>query len=158
MTTARTCETFGKECVALSDYPNISIADYGTIDGGNFTAMQKEIYKRGPIACGMASGPIHNYETGIATEVTNNTDHVVSVVGWGTDAEVGKYFVVRNSWGEYWGEYGYFNVKFGSLGLGMGRAHCSWATIKDYTAPEKKNQVHCHLDGDNCKASSSVFA
>ena len=32
------------------------------------------------------------------------TDHVVSVVGWGTDADEGLYWLVRNSWGENWGE------------------------------------------------------
>ena len=27
---------------------------------------------------------------------------------------------------------------------------CAWATVADYTAPEKGNQFHCYEDGSNC--------
>lgn len=150
LNTARTCPTFGEECVGLNHYPNISIDDYGSISGSS--AMQKEIYARGPIACSIDATPLHTYETGIVVNSESSTNHIVSVVGWGTDAKVGKYWITRNSWGEYWGEYGYFNVAWGSLGM----TRCNWATVGEYTAPEKKNQFHCHEAGENCKASSSI--
>lgn len=41
------------------------------------------------------------YTGGIATQHSTMTDHVVSVVGWGTDKKEGRYWHVRNSWGEY---------------------------------------------------------
>jgi cathepsin X len=153
LNTARTCGSFSEEggpCTGLSHYPNISIADYGSITGAD--AMQKEIFNRGPIACGIAADPLLNYESGIVVNSDRGVDHVISVVGWGKDAEKGSYWIVRNSWGEFWGEFGYVRVAFGSLGLNR----CSWATIKDYTAPEKNNQVHCHEGGDNCKASAAI--
>jgi len=150
---ARTCGSFSGEsgpCTGLSDYPNITISDYGSIRGSD--AMQKEIYNRGPVACGIAAQPLLNYEQGIVNNRDGGVDHIISVVGWGNDAEEGKYWIVRNSWGEFWGEFGYVRVTFGSLGLDS----CNWAVVDDYTAPEKHNQVHCHEGGDNCKARQAV--
>jgi len=148
---ARTCGSFYEEagsCVGLDRYPNISIADYGSISGER--AMMKEIFHRGPISCGIAAHPMLNYENGIMTQKMKkeDIDHEISVVGWGVDPAVGKYWHVRNSWGEFWGEYGYLRVAFGALQISDS---CSWAVVGDYTAPEKKNQFHCHEGGDNCR-------
>ena len=142
---AVTCGTFGEPCVGLTHYPNATISDYGHISGPD--AMQKEIYNRGPIACTIDAGPIEKYTSGIATEQSAMVDHVISVVGWGTDATEGLYWIVRNSWGEYWGENGYVRVKSGALALEQA---CAWAVVQDYTAPEKGNQFHCYEDGSNC--------
>merc|ERR1712216_260398 len=151
LNTARTCGSFDHEggaCTGLDHYPNITISDYGSIRGSD--AMMKEIYRRGPVACGVDANPLLNYNGGIVTTMGGWVDHIISVVGWGTDAKVGKYWVVRNSWGEYWGEYGYVRVKFGALSLDS----CDWATVADYTAPEKQNYFSCHEGGDNCNAAA----
>jgi len=146
---ARTCGSFDHEgggCTGLSKYPNVTVSEYGSISGKD--AMMKEIYNRGPIACGIDAAPLLNFETGIATDAGQQVDHVISVVGWGTDtSSKQQYWMVRNSWGEYWGDMGYVKVAFGALQI---ESQCSWATPGTYTAVEKKNQVHCHEGGDNC--------
>ena len=63
---ARTCPTFGEKCVGLSHYPNATVVDHGVIHGAS--AMQKEIFNRGPIACEIDAGPIEKYTSGIATQ------------------------------------------------------------------------------------------
>lgn len=144
---ARTCSTFPPQgkCAALSHYPNATVAEYGSISGQD--AMQKEIFARGPIACGIDAAPILNYTSGIAKDAGSFVDHVISVVGWGNDETEGQYWIVRNSWGEYWGEMGYIRVKFGALHV---EDSCAWATLKDFTAPERNNQFHCFEGGENC--------
>ncbi|CAE7892806.1 Ctsz [Symbiodinium necroappetens] len=150
---ARTCGSFSQEggpCTGLGEFPNVTISDYGSISGAD--AMMKEIFHRGPISCGVDANPLLNYESGIIKTKGEGVDHVVSVVGWGTDPKDGFFWVVRNSWGEYWGEMGYFRVAKGALLL---EDQCSWAVPATFTAAEKKNQVHCHEGGDNCKAKDA---
>ncbi|CAK9037880.1 Cathepsin Z (Cathepsin P) (Cathepsin X) [Durusdinium trenchii] len=151
---ARTCGSFSQEggpCTGLSAFPNATISDYGSISGAD--AMMKEIFNRGPISCGVDANPLLNYESGIIKTKGEGVDHVVSVVGWGTDSKDGMYWIVRNSWGEYWGEMGYFRVQKGALLL---EDQCSWAVPGSFTAAEKNNQVHCHEGGDNCKAKAEA--
>lgn len=149
--TARTCSTFtasGGDCVEITPYPNIMINDYGSINGQ--AAMKQEIFSRGPIACGIDAEPILDYTTGIASDSGSGINHVVSVVGWGVEDDT-EYWHVRNSWGEYWGEFGYVRVKFGALYL---EEDCTWATVGSFTAPENGNQVHCYEGGENCNSTS----
>jgi len=147
MNVARTCSTFPPEgkCVGLAEYPNATIAEYGSISGAS--AMMKEIYNRGPISCGIDAAAILHYTGGIYDGPGAEVDHVISVVGWGTDPSKGRYWIIRNSWGEYWGEFGYIRSTFGSLQV---EEECAWATLNSYTAPENSNQVPCYEDGSNC--------
>merc|ERR1712187_1083474 len=147
---ARTCGSFDKEggyCTGLSSFPNATISEFGSISGKN--AMMKEIYSRGPIACGIDANPLLNYESGIIKTEGDGVDHVISVVGWGKDDKDGQYWIVRNSWGEFWGEMGFVRVAKGAL---LVEDQCVWAVPSGYTAAEIGNQVHCHEGGDNCQA------
>jgi len=54
-----------------------------------------------------------SYSSGILDSVScgTNLDHAVEIVGYGEDAGSGKkYWIVRNSWGESWGEQGYVKI------------------------------------------------
>jgi cathepsin X len=151
---ARTCGSFSSEggpCNGLSRYPNATISDYGSISGKD--AMMKEIFSRGPITCGIDATKLLNHESGIIKTEGDGIDHVISVVGWATDATEGFYWIVRNSWGEYWGEMGHVRVAEGALNL---EEQCSWAVLGEFTAPEFDNQFHCHEGGDNCQVTKEV--
>lgn len=145
--TCRTCSTFsdmGGFCSALDTFPNASIAEYGLIEGED--AIMAEIYARGPVAAGVDADPLHDYKGGIVTDnPAYEINHIVSIVGWGTTPEGLKYWVVRNSWGEYWGEMGYFRIIRGVKALGL-EDSVAWATPASWTHVN----FPCYEDGTNC--------
>lgn len=145
---ARTCSQFPPQgfCSGLKSYPNITVSEYGSVSGAE--AMMKEIFHRGPIACGIDSEPLCNYTGGVISGKGVMIDHVISVAGWGTDPKMGKYWRVRNSWGEYWGLMGWAHVAFGSL---LVENHCGWAVPGSFTTAN----TPCTEDGHNCWGAKS---
>lgn len=143
---AYTCDTFsenGGKCSPITSYPNATISSYGMISGE--AAMSKEIAARGPITCGIDAMPIRDYHGGVFKGRGNEVNHVVSVVGWGTENDH-DYWIVRNSWGEYWGEMGFARVEKGS-NAALLEESCAWAVPKDFTVIN----FPCNEDGSNCR-------
>ena len=56
-------------------------------------------------------------------------DHDVEVVGWGADPRTGeKYWHIRNSWGTFWGENGFFKLPRGSNSMQI-ESNCAMALV-----------------------------
>lgn len=119
----------GGSCTAVDGFRKWTALEYGALTGK--ARMQKEIYARGPIACGIdATNKFYNeYKGGIWKEfkLLPIADHIVSVVGWGKDPKMGDYWIVRNSWGTAWGENGFFRIVMEDGNLGLGLNTCNWA-------------------------------
>jgi len=121
-------------CFPIRGWYGFGVGDYGQVSGE--VAMMKEIFARGPIACNMGvdvdfvEGYIGNVVKHEGVYVTdkffNDTDHVVSVSGWGETANGLKYWLVRNSWGTYWGDLGWFNIRRGVNQMQI-EGECDWA-------------------------------
>lgn len=44
--------------------------------------------------------------------------HAIRIIGWGHDAASGiNYWICANSWGDSWGEQGYFRIAFGECNI-----------------------------------------
>lgn len=115
-----------------------------------------EIYARGPVATGVNAEPLVEYSGGIVQDshfFHKMVNHIVSIVGWGTfttdddDDTTKVYWIVRNSWGQYWGEMGYFRIEAGQNSLGI-ESQVAWATPGQFT-------VACNNKGD-CKDGSAT--
>jgi len=118
-------------CYAEKNFTKYFVDEFGPLSGED--NMMSEIYSRGPISCGIAVTPaFENYTSGIFNDTTGDTtiDHEISVTGWGVQGGV-PYWVVRNSWGTFWGEDGWAQIIRGTNNLGIEQA-CSWATIKPF--------------------------
>lgn len=90
--------------------------------------MKAEIFARGPISCGIfVTNEFEDYQGGIYSQKTvfNLINHEISIVGWGVSKEGVEYWIGRNSWGTYWGEYGYFKIQMHSENLGV-ETDCSF--------------------------------
>lgn len=112
-------------CSAVKDFQKYYVEEYGRMNGTE--AIMKELYKRGPVTCNIAvTAEFEKYSGGIFKDTTGKTeeDHSISVVGWGEESGT-KYWVVRNSWGTWWGEQGYFRIVRGVNNLGI-EQDCAW--------------------------------
>lgn len=161
----RTCSGFTSlgagECTAILDYPHATVAEYGLVGVGETDEMKrammikKEIYTRGPVAAGIQALPLREFMGGTIfsdEEAPTLHNHVVSIVGFGHDEETNKdYWIVRNSWGQYWAEEGFFRIELGKNILGI-EAAVAWAIPGSYTI---KN-VPCTEQGTLCKGKEGM--
>ena len=104
-------------CKAV-DYTHYYIADHYKLSGE--AKMKAELAAHGPISCGIHATDNfeNNYDGGIYSEKTIGLiNHEISVVGYGVSDEGQEYWIGRNSWGTYWGDYGFFYMQMGKDNL-----------------------------------------
>jgi len=135
-----------KGCFAQKTYTKYFVDEFGLVNGT--TAMIAEL-QRGPIACTVAVTPeLEAYTGGIFQDTTGakSLDHSISVVGYGTDGTSGKdYWIVRNSWGTYWGETGWAKIVKGVDNLGI-EGNCQFALPKRNTDGSYRFPVNAATD------------
>lgn len=162
----RTCTPDGN-CQAITSFPNATISEYGVYardDDDDVSIMlhkiKAEIYARGPLKTALNAEPLMHYKGGIIRDdpaLRNMThNHGVSIVGWGRTSEEEDdtdYWIVRNSWGEYWGEMGFFRVETGWNLMGI-EHKVAWATPGIFTT---SNNVPCGVDGSNCNDNEASY-
>ncbi len=120
----------------------------------------------GPIACTVAvTAELEAYTGGIFKDTTGkmSLDHSVSVVGWGSENGV-DFWKIRNSWGSYFGEHGYFRLVKGINNLGV-EGNCQFAVplpepvvvtlteVETTAAPKLRSQS----SRSTCRAEKVVF-
>jgi len=142
------------KCSASKIKPVATIKGYVRLPTNNYTALMNAVANLGPIAISAAAEPWQLYESGVYHGNCGvDVDHAIQLVGYGgpnattaaadvkLDASL-SYWLVRNSWGESWGEKGYIRI----------------ARYGQTTAGEPCGTDDKPGDGTGCKGGPSSFS
>ncbi|XP_063172978.1 cathepsin W [Candoia aspera] len=106
------------------------------IDGYNLLPRDEKyiaeiVASQGPVTALMNQKIIQNYQKGIIQRSKEDCDpdrldHAVLIVGFGEAKSrrgswSGLYWIIQNSWGDHWGEQGYFRLHRGSNACGISK-------------------------------------
>lgn len=113
-------------CALKDDYYRYYTSEYHYV--GGFYGACNEVYMKyellgGPLSVSLEvfddliyyKGGIYHH-TGLQDKFNpfQATNHAVLLVGYGVDSNSGeKYWIVKNSWGDAWGEKGFFRIRRG---------------------------------------------
>ena len=82
--------------------------------------MKEFLYENGPLSIAFNANCLQVYKGGIIDMElekcpVSGINHAALLVGYGTDSISGlDYWIVKNEWGKYWGENGYFRIRRGN--------------------------------------------
>ena len=100
-------------CSAVASCNKIKISRFVDVTKNNQLALKQAVAK-GPVSVGIEADTkiFQFYKSGIVSSITcgTNLDHGVTLVGYGENNDV-KYWKIKNSWGEQWGDKGYMKIE-----------------------------------------------
>ncbi|XP_026229273.1 cathepsin K-like isoform X2 [Anabas testudineus] len=102
---------------------------YRAIPEGDEYELAEALVEVGPLSVAIDSRNISIYTSGVYYNPQcdkDNPGHAVLLVGYGETAEGEKYWIVKNSWGDGWGEKGYIRIARNR------ENHCGIATDATY--------------------------
>ena len=109
-------------------------------------SIKQAIYNNGPISAAIhVDNAFRAYKSGIFNSNDPSTvNHAITLVGWKDDPDVtnGGYWILRNSWGDDWGEDGYMRIAYNCNRVGYAAAY-----VGDYEKlMEGDHKVHIYIE------------
>jgi len=99
----------------MNTAPVIGITGYNVLPSNDQDAVLTHLAEVGPLAVSVYASGWGSYSSGVYDgcdfDANIAMNHAVQLVGYGTDASEGDYWIVRNSWGSRWGEDGYIRLQ-----------------------------------------------
>jgi len=94
-----------------------SIASYST-QSESISAIETALNSSPVLATMSVWEDFQDYSSGIYEHTSGNylDEHAIVIVDYGNEGGV-DYWLCKNSWGEDWGEEGYFKIKYGECGI-----------------------------------------
>jgi len=113
---------------------DLKVTNFGMLQDGNISQIKEALTKYGAVSAALFSNnaDFMNYKSGVITGNNGNyPDHAIAIVGWDDDLQA---WLIRNSWGEFWGDKGYAWVGYNACSISFG----SWVDVssKDNVQPE----------------------
>ncbi|KAM9133634.1 cathepsin W isoform 1-T1 [Pangshura tecta] len=132
-----------KETCRNVNEPAAYIQGFQTLPGDE-KEIAAHVATKGPITVTLNSAAMKHYKKGISQPLAKScspehVNHVVLLVGYG-HVEKRRYWVIKNSWGEGWGEKGYYRLYRGRNACGITTFPIT-ATVTRVGAPG--HEVHC---------------
>lgn len=118
-------------CGCPYDHPYLiySWAYVGSSSGvPSIDAMKQAIIDHGPISVAVvATSAMQAYNGGIFNQNSGGTiNHGVVLVGWDDNQGDSGIWIMRNSWGSWWGESGYMRIQYGCCRIGYGASYVNY--------------------------------
>lgn len=104
----------GKCKSASRDKQSAVVEDWVRLPENNLEHLLDAVSAKGPVVVSVDASGWQGYESGVfdGCDKDATVNHAVVVVGYGTDHELNKdYWLIRNSWGEGWGEEGHIRLQ-----------------------------------------------
>ena len=82
--------------------------------------IKQAIMDHGPVSVSVyANSAFHGYDSGVFNACEDQpNNHAVVLVGWDDTQGSNGVWIMRNSWGSWWGEDGYMRIEYGCCGIG----------------------------------------
>jgi len=123
--------------VCSCPYPHHYLIDSWAYIGGSGSVagvdeMKRAILEYGPISVSVyVNGPFQGYDHGIFNYCTNGEiNHSVVLVGWDDSQGQNGIWIMRNSWGPWWGEDGYMRIEYSCCQIGYAACYIDYRPVR----------------------------
>jgi C1A family cysteine protease len=106
------CTSWQDEAVRIPDW------GFVTLDEPDVESLKNAIYHYPLTTHFWIYEDLNAYKSGVYEHVSGSftgSGHVVLLIGWDNSDQC---WICKNSWGDQWGEEGYFRIKWGECGIG----------------------------------------
>jgi len=94
--------------------PAVKMSGFINLPTNQLAPILTYLQNKGPLAISVDASTWGSYSSGVfdgCDQANPDLDHIVQLVGAGTDPSFGDYWLIRNSWTASWGENGYIRIR-----------------------------------------------